>query len=145
MPKPSDQTRFVRALGEIYRDGVCTTTEMARAAGCSERHMRHVVSQCDPTQLSLEKAEQLSRWLVDTFGETRQLDGLLGMRGATHLRPEDVESDDCLLEELALVSKHMSRADDAIKDGEPETARKEVERAFEELRRAHEDARRQHT
>ena len=140
MPKPADQTAFCRALHEIHADGVATTREMARAAGCSDRHMRHVVSICDDTQLSLEKAERLSQWLVDTFGETRQLDGFLGLSGAVHMRPESHDPDDDLLEEMARVQKHMSRADDALGDGDVTTARQEMQEAFRWMKRAQEDA-----
>lgn len=102
--------------------------------------MRHVVSICDETQISLEKAERLSRWLVDTFEETRQVDGLLGLKGATHIRPDEHDPDDCLLEEMARVQKRMSKADEALKGGDVAEARREMQRAFEELRRAQEDA-----
>ena len=147
MPKPADQTAFSRRLHDIHSGGVATIDEMAEAAGCTGRHMRHVVSMCSPKQLSLEKAIQLSAWLVDERDETRQLEGFLGLTGAVYLRPEPgtAETDDCLLEEMGQVQKRMSEADDALKSGDVDGARLQMQKAFKEMRRAMEDAQALHT
>jgi len=75
VPKPTEQTAFSLALNEITVDGTAHVAEMADVVGCSVSHMRKVVSTCDTTQLSLQKAICLSAWLVDEKDETRHLHG----------------------------------------------------------------------
>lgn len=132
MAKPAEQTPFTRALHEIHADGVATTREMARAADCSERHMRHVVSMCDPTQISLEKALRLSSWLVDDRDETRQLDGFLGLTGGVHFRPDSVDNDDCIEGEIFRSRNHAGNASRLLEEGDREGAAREMRQSIRE-------------
>jgi hypothetical protein len=120
------KTGFARALNEIIHDGVATPREMASAAGCSARHIRNVANQKDSTELSAQKMEKLSRWLVDERDEVRHLQGLLGRSGGAYLRPDQAEVDRCLKEEMADIQKEMTYADDALKNGETSAARRHV-------------------
>jgi hypothetical protein len=142
---PDVPPAFCRALNRIIHDGTATPVELAEAGGCSARHVRNAANTRSSKSVSLEFAEQISRWLVDERSETRQLDGFLGLRGATHFRPQDEDHDDCLLEEMARVQKHMARADDALKDGDTAQARQEMEEAQAWMKAAQEDASERHT
>lgn len=138
MPKPAEQTSFSLGLNEISAAGVASVVEMHQAAGISERHMRNVVSICDSTQLSLQAAIRLSHWLVTERNETRHLTTrgpsgrkpcLLGQNGLAVLEPEDFENDDCLHDEMAEAQKLLGRADDLLKEGKREEAKKVARQA----------------
>jgi len=132
VPKPSDQTAFSLALNEIAADGTASVTQMAHAIGCSESHMRDVVSICDTTQLSLEKAIRLSAWLVDEKGETRHLEGaedqpgFLGRSGEVHFRPESFANDDDIRREVMDARQDAANAIEALDEGNREEAAKQI-------------------
>jgi len=134
MPKPADQTAFSLALNEIAADGTASVTEMAHAAGCTESHMRDVVSICDTSQLSLRKAIRLSAWLVDERDETRQLEnadqagmtGFLGSKGEAHFKPERFENDDDIRDEVMDARQDAANAIEALDEGDRERAAKEI-------------------
>lgn len=132
MPKPAEQTSFSIALNQIHSEGIATAQEMAVVCDCSVSHIQDVVSICDSTQLSLEKAIKLSAWLVDEKGETRQLqamgdkDGLLGESADVHWKPESVEDDDDIRPEVFDARQDAALAIEAMKQGDREEAAKQI-------------------
>lgn len=114
------KTAFQRKLNEIVRRSVATPRELASVADCSAQHIRAVAR--GDTCLSLEKAEVLSSYLADEQGELRQLEGFLGLSGATHFHPDEVENDDCLRSEIYGARNHFAAADSLLKAGEREEA-----------------------
>jgi len=126
MASQTPQPAYVDALNGIVRDGVATAQQMASAADCSTQHMHNVLSSCSRKGLSLEAFQRLSAWLVDEKGEVRQLDAFLGVDGGAYIRPEQAEIDRCLLQEMAEMQKLMTYADDALKDGEHDAARRHI-------------------
>ena len=74
MAKPAEETSFNLALNEIAADGTASAQEMAVAAGCSESHMRSVISVCNPAQLGPRRMVRLSHWLVTERDKTRHLE-----------------------------------------------------------------------
>jgi len=144
MPSPADphDTAFQAALNRILRKGIASADEMARQCDRSPQHIRAVAR--GDHHMGAEAKEELSSWLCDARDCTIQVDGMLGLTYETHRRPTEHDGDDCLLEEMGRVQKHMSAADAALKDEDTETAREEMQKAFAELRRAHEDAKQIH-
>jgi hypothetical protein len=139
------KTGFARALNEIIHDGVATPREMAGpdAADCSVSHLRDVANLKCTKELSPEKRERLSRWLIRERGEVRQLQGLLGKEGGAYVRSDQVALDECLKDEMAEIQKELTYADDAMKNGEFDAARRHrakargvVEMALEEIEAA---------
>lgn len=145
MPKPAEQTSFSLALNEIASDGTASAIEMAHAAGCSESHMRDVISICSPAQLSLRKAIRLSAWLVDERSETRQLqagsgkEGLLGKTGDAHFVPIGVGNDDDIREEICAARNDATRAIEAFDEREREEAARYIREGIRDYRAALED------
>ena len=147
MPKPAQQTSFSLALNEVAADGTASPVEMAHAAGCSESHMRDVISICDSTQLSLEKAIRLSAWLVDERSETRQLvgadeaslPGLLGSRAEVHFAPTGFENDDEIRTEILDARQDAGRAIEAFDEGDRTRAAKELRKGIADMTRALQD------
>ena len=74
MAKPAEETSFNLALNEIAADGTASAQEVAVAAGCSESHIRSVISVCNPAQLGPRRMVRLSHWLVTERDETRHLE-----------------------------------------------------------------------
>lgn len=131
-------TGFSRALNEMFHDGTITPRELEKATGYSATHLRNIAN--GETGVSDQAMEKISRTLVDDFGETRQVQGMLGMDGGAYIRPEQAEVDECLLEEMAEIQKLMTYADDAVKKGEASAARRHMAKvkglaklAFEEV------------
>ena len=145
MPKPAQQTSFSLALNEIASDGTASAIEMAHAAGCSESHMRDVISICNSAQLSLQKAIRLSAWLVDERSETRQLQagggkqGFLGETGDAHFLPADVKNDDDIREEICAARNDATRAIEAFDDQEREEAARYIREGIRDYRAALKD------
>jgi len=117
-------TGFARALNEMFHDGTITPRELEKSTGYSATHLRNIAN--SETGVSDEAMENISRVLVDEYGETRQLQGMLGMDGGAYIRPEQAEVDRCLLDEMAEIQKLMAYADDALKEGETAEARRHL-------------------
>jgi len=132
VPKPAQQTSFSLALNQIHSEGIATTQEMAMVCECSVSHIQDVVSICDPAQLSLGKAIELSHWLVDEKGETRQLqaiggkDGFLGSTGEVHFKPESYENDDDIQPEVFDARQDAALAIEALEAGDREEAARQI-------------------
>lgn len=124
MATPTSQPGYINNLRDIVHDGVATVSDLAEAGGCSKQHIRNVLNPCSKKGMSLEVFQSISAWLVDECGEFRQLEGFLGVNGGAYLRPDQVEIDLCLKEEMADIQKEITYADDAMKDGEIAAARR---------------------
>jgi hypothetical protein len=136
MAKPADQTSFSLALNEISADGVASIQEMAVACGCSESHMRSVVSVCNDTQLGPRRMIKLSHWLETERDETRQLeldteDDKPRLAGDGHVvhTPDDIDPNDCLHDEMAMSQKLLGDADRYLKNGNRSAAKRKVRKA----------------
>jgi hypothetical protein len=136
MAEPAEQTSFSIALNEIAADGTASAQEMAVAAGCSESHMRSVISVCNPTQLGPRCMVRLSHWLATERDETRHLemeteDGKPKLAGDGQViwGPDDIRNDDCLHDEMAEAQKHLADADRKLKEGDREGAEKDAKKA----------------
>jgi len=128
------QTAFARALNRYIRRGQVTPTEMARPLGCTTQHIRAVAR--GDKNLSLPKAEHLSGWLVDEHGLTEHIDGMLGVSGAVHFHPEEVENDDCIQEEIFSARQYMGAADSILKTGDRDEAARQMRKALQEAKKA---------
>jgi len=147
VPKPSDQTAVSLALNEIVADGTASPQEMAAVLGCSESHIRAVISICDTTQLSLQKFLRLSAWLVDEKDETRHLhgaseEGLPGALGTTkdvHDTPDAVDNDDRIGDEVFDARQDAALAIEALKDGRRQDAARHLRDGIGDFYEALED------
>jgi len=119
------KTGFARALNEIVHDGVATLREMSGpdAADCSVSHLRDVANLKSEKELSPEKRERLSRWLIAERGEVRHMQGLLGSDGGAYVLPDQVELDQCIEQEAHDLLKEVTYTEDALDEGEPSSAR----------------------
>jgi len=127
-------TAFARALNRYVRRGQVTPAEMAEVAGCSAVHLRAVVR--GDKNLSHKKVERLSGWLVDERGLTEHVEGMLGVSGAVHFHPEEVENDDCLTEEIFDARQYAAAADSLLKAGDREEAAEQMRRSIKRSKAA---------
>jgi transcriptional regulator with XRE-family HTH domain len=132
-------TAFQRALNRYLRTGKLTAREAARQLGVTPSHIRAVAR--GDRHLPHPKVETLSSWLVDELGLTEHVEGMLGMSGAVHFHPDQVEDHDCLHDEMAMAQKHLADADRALKDGRRGEAMKEAQKAVREGKEAIADIR----
>lgn len=128
------QTVFQRSLNRYMRTGKVTAGEMADVTGVSAQHIRAVAR--GDRHLAPDKMAKLSSWLVDELGLTQHLGGFLGMTGAVHFHPDQVENHDCLHDEMAMAQKHLADADRALKDGRRDEALQKAQRAHAEVKEA---------
>jgi len=127
-------TAFQRKLNAIIRRSIATPRELSEEAGCSPQHIRAVAR--GDCSLSLEKAETISSYLADEADELRQLEGFLGISGATHFHPDEVENDDCLQDEIYEARNHFAAADSLLKAGERGEAATQAKKGIEKAKAA---------
>jgi hypothetical protein len=112
---------FARALTRIVQEGRYTASEMADVAGCSERHLYAVADSTSTSELHIEKAEKLSRYLSE-YGEIRPALGMLSPHWVI-LRRESGTADGCVKDEILRIvdaaagirTAHSKRDRDAMK------------------------------
>lgn len=122
------QTAFARALNRYIRRGQVTPVEMARPLECTAQHLRAVAR--GDKNLSLPKAERLSGWLVDEHGLTEHIDGMLGVSGAVHFHPDEIDNDDCIQQEIFQGRQRAGAAESLLKAGDREEAAVQMREAI---------------
>lgn len=130
-------TAFQRALNRYLRTGQVTAREMARQVGVTAGHIRSVAR--GDRHLPHPKVETLSSWLVDERGLTEHIDGMLGLSGAVHFRPDAVENDDCIQDEIYEARSLAGEADELLKDGDRPAAAKQMRESIRHSKAALED------
>ena len=143
MSKSQLDTGFAKGLNRAVRLNVATAKELSRVdgVGCSPEHIRAVAA--GRSNMALEKAEVVSTYLCEEYEYAEQIDGMHSLNAATcFLRPDKgFENDDDLSPELMEISRCVSRAQEALKDGSREEAEHWLEKAHGALDAAHADAR----
>jgi len=127
-------TPFQRALNRYVHKGIATAREMAEVVGCTAQHIRAVAR--GDRHLPHPKVETLSAWLVDEREVTEHIDGMLGIKGAVHFHPEEVEHDGCLQDEIFEARNHAAEADQMMKSGDDTQAAKKMRKAIAEMKAA---------
>jgi len=124
-------TAFQRALLRYIKTGKATPSEMAEIVDVTAQHIRAVArgDRC----LTHPKVETLSSWLVDERGLTQHVEGMLGVSGATHFHPEEIDHHDCLKDEIYEARNALGDADRALKQGDRDEARKKAKKARKEV------------
>jgi len=128
------ETAFQRALNRYIRTGQATPKELSRVVGVTASHIRAVAR--GDRHLPHPKVETLSSWLVDERGLTEHIDGMLGMSGATHFHPGEVDNDDCIRDEIYEARSLAGEADAALKSGDRPEAARLMRQAIEESKAA---------
>lgn len=127
-------TVFQRSLLRYMKTGKASAREMAEPAGVTPQHIRAVAR--GDRHLSPDKMATLSAWLVDELGLTAHLGGFLGVSGAVHFHPDQVENHDCLHDEMAMAQKHLGQADELLKEGARGDALQKAQQALSEVKEA---------
>lgn len=125
---------FQRSLNRYLRNRVATAEEMAEVVDRSPQHIRAVAR--GDTSLPHEKVEQLSSWLVDERGVTEHVNGMLGVSGATHFHPDEVDNDDCIQDEIYSGRQRGAAADNLLKAGDRQEAARQMKEAIKQFRAA---------
>lgn len=131
------ETAFQRALNRYIRTGQATPKELARQVGVTASHIRAVAR--GDRHLPHPKVETLSSWLVDERGLTEHIDGMLGLSGAVHFRPDSVENDDCIQDEIYEARSLAGEADSLLKAGDRPAAAKKMRESIRHSKAALED------
>ena len=142
MPKSQLDTGFAKGLNRAVRLNVATPKELSRVdgVGCSPEHIRAVAA--GRSSMALEKAEVVSTYLCEEYEYAEQIDGMHGLNASTcFLHPGDFENDDDLSPELMQISRCVSRAQEALQEGNRDEAGHWLEKAHGALDAAHTDAR----
>lgn len=89
---------FSRQLNRIVHEGRFTVVELADVVACSQRHIYAAADTTSPSELGLERAEALSRYLC-SHGETRLALGMLSPAYVIKRGGEGV-ADGCVKDEV---------------------------------------------
>jgi predicted transcriptional regulator len=131
------RTVFQRSLDRYIRRGLVTPREAAEVIGCTAQNVRAIArGEHHPRHPDLAR---LSSWLVDERGLTEHLEGLLGISGATHFHPDEVDLDDCLQDEIFEARQLAGEADELLKMGDRHGAKQKMKESIRHLKAALKD------